>query len=52
MSTVFEDSDLNSDIQFRLMVEADLEAVLAIEEAIHPFPWTYGIFHDCLNIQE
>ena len=35
---------------FRLMVEDDLDTVIAIEEAVYPFPWTRGIFHDCLNV--
>lgn len=29
---------------------ADLEAVLAIEEANYPFPWTRGIFDECLRV--
>lgn len=36
--------------QFRLMVEDDLDTVIAIEEAVYPFPWTRGIFHDCINV--
>lgn len=39
-----------SDEDFRLMLETDLDEVIAIEEAVYPFPWTRGIFHDCLNI--
>lgn len=39
-----------SDENFRLMLETDLDEVIAIEEAVYPFPWTRGIFHDCLNI--
>ena len=35
---------------FRVMREADLDDVIAIEEAVYPFPWTRGIFHDCLHI--
>ena len=35
---------------FRLMVENDLDEIIAIEESIYPYPWTRGIFHDCLNI--
>ena len=42
MSAVFE--ELNSEGQFRLMVEDDLDTIIAIEEAIYPFPWTRGIF--------
>ena len=32
----------------RPMAEADLPAVLAIENAIYPFPWTQGNFRDSL----
>jgi len=28
--------------------EDDLEAVIAIEQRAYPFPWTRGIFRDCL----
>lgn len=33
----------------RPMCEADLDAVLAIEMRAYPFPWTRGIFCDCLR---
>ncbi len=39
-----------SDYSFRVMMEDDLDYVIAIEESVYPFPWTRGIFHDCLNI--
>jgi ribosomal-protein-alanine N-acetyltransferase len=32
----------------RPMAEADLPAVMAIENAIYPFPWTLGNFRDSL----
>ncbi len=38
------------DFQFRIMQEEDLDAVLDIEESVYPFPWTRGIFFDCLHI--
>ena len=34
---------------FRPMQPDDLEAVAAIELAAYPFPWTHGIFSDCLK---
>lgn len=34
----------------RLMTTADLREVMAIERASYPFPWTEGIFRDCLRI--
>jgi len=48
MSAVLE--GLNSKATFRLMREDDLDNIIAIEESVYPFPWTRGIFFDCLNI--
>lgn len=28
----------------------DVAAVMAIERTAYPFPWTDGIFHDCLRV--
>ncbi|MEG3192038.1 ribosomal protein S18-alanine N-acetyltransferase [Lysobacter sp. D1-1-M9] len=36
-------------VALRPMREADLEAILAIELRAYPFPWTLGIFRDCLR---
>ena len=33
---------------FRAMRVADLEAISRIELTAYPYPWTYGIFRDCL----
>jgi ribosomal-protein-alanine N-acetyltransferase len=32
------------------MQQEDLPQVMAIEEAVYPFPWTPGIFRDCLRV--
>jgi ribosomal-protein-alanine N-acetyltransferase len=32
----------------RPMRESDLDAVMAVEQRAYPFPWTRGIFRDCL----
>ncbi len=45
MSAVCEDTP-----RYRSMTEADLEQVLAIERAGHPYPWSEGIFRDCLRV--
>lgn len=34
----------------RPMSEDDLEAIILIERETYPFPWTRGIFHDCLHV--
>ena len=46
MSAVIEES-FNG---IRPMQETDLDDVIAIEEAVYPFPWTRGIFHDCILV--
>lgn len=35
---------------FRPMKQGDLEDVLLTENAAYPFPWTRGIFLDCLRV--
>ncbi len=35
--------------QMRPMRQGDIEAVNAIEQSAYPFPWTAGIFRDCLR---
>lgn len=34
----------------RHMRQADLPAVLVVETAAYPYPWTEGIFTDCLRV--
>jgi len=33
----------------RVMTEADLDAIVAIEQSAYEFPWTAQIFRDCLH---
>jgi len=40
----------NSAITHRPMLESDLEAVAAIETSAYLFPWSMGIFGDCLRV--
>ncbi len=40
---------MNTATTIRTMTPADLPAVLAIEQDNFQFPWTLGIFNDCLN---
>lgn len=37
-------------VEIRLMHELDLPAVAAIERAAYQFPWSEGIFRDCLRV--
>lgn len=46
MSAMLKESDL----EFALMTEDDLDEVMSIENAVYPYPWTKGIFHDCLHV--
>lgn len=39
---------LKSEFELRPMTEADLPAVMAIENSIYAFPWTLGNFRDSL----
>ena len=41
--------DAPCDASLRPMREADLDAVMRIEARAYPFPWTPGIFRDCLR---
>ena len=34
----------------RPMLEQDLPQVMALETLVYPFPWTLGIFQDCLRV--
>jgi ribosomal-protein-alanine N-acetyltransferase len=36
--------------RLRPMVEADLTHVLKVEQLCYEFPWTLGIFRDCLRV--
>ena len=37
-------------MRLRPMTMADLAAVVDIERGVYPFPWTAGIFSDCLRV--
>jgi len=37
-------------VRVRPMTEADLAGVMEIERAAYEFPWTEGIFRDCLRV--
>ena len=42
-------ADLVVQATLRPMRETDLDAIMRIEEAAYPFPWTRGIFRDCMR---
>jgi ribosomal-protein-alanine N-acetyltransferase len=37
-------------VRFRAMTPADVPGVGAVERASYPFPWSEGIFRDCLRV--
>lgn len=39
-----------SPVQLRPMRADDVDAVMVVERAAYPYPWTTGIFRDCLRI--
>lgn len=40
---------LSPRVDIRAMLRSDLAAVAQIEKASYPYPWTRGIFQDCLR---
>jgi [ribosomal protein S18]-alanine N-acetyltransferase len=40
---------LNNIPHYRRMTERDLDAIMAIENAVYPYPWTRGNFKDSLR---
>jgi len=49
MSALGVEASPVSTSSLRPMREGDLDAVMAIEQRAYPFPWTRGIFKDCLK---
>jgi ribosomal-protein-alanine N-acetyltransferase len=49
MSAVAAQDDNLARASLRPMREDDLDAIMAIERRAYPFPWTHGIFRDCLR---
>lgn len=37
-------------LRLRPMLESDVAAVVEIEQRVYPFPWTAGIFSDCIRV--
>ena len=50
MATAPELLDAGPDIQIRPMSETDVSDVIAVERASYQFPWSEGIFRDCLRV--
>ncbi|MGH8289106.1 MAG: ribosomal protein S18-alanine N-acetyltransferase [Steroidobacteraceae bacterium] len=50
MATAPELLDAAPEIRIRPMTDADVAEVFAVERASYQFPWTEGIFRDCLRV--
>ncbi len=50
-SSIFMNAVLKDPLlRLRPMSEEDVEAVIEVERAAYPYPWTAGIFQDCLRV--
>jgi ribosomal-protein-alanine N-acetyltransferase len=50
MATAPDQFAQSGELTIRAMREADVAEVIGIERASYQFPWTEGIFHDCLRV--
>ena len=48
-SSSFVEPSAPASTTLRAMRDADIGTVMAIEHRAYPFPWTDGIFRDCIN---
>ena len=42
--------EITAMVDIRTMNHSDLNQVITIEKKAYPFPWTLGIFRDCLRV--
>ena len=50
MATAFDSPATYRAVDIRTMTESDVPAVMRIERDSYQFPWTEGIFRDCLRV--
>jgi ribosomal-protein-alanine N-acetyltransferase len=50
MAAVRQDAVAMPELSFRIARESDVPEILRIERLSYPFPWTEGIFRDCLRV--
>lgn len=50
MAVVRQDAVGMAELSFRNARDADVPEILRIERLSYPFPWTEGIFRDCLRV--
>jgi ribosomal-protein-alanine N-acetyltransferase len=50
MSAAPDDRAQRPELLFRPMLLTDTQGVIAVERAAYDFPWTEGIFRDCIRV--
>lgn len=50
MSAQLDRSRLSDLVRFRPMALTDVPAVVAVERASYQFPWSEGVFRDCIRV--
>ena len=52
MAVNFQDmnDELGALVEIRTMTASDLKQVITVEKKAYPYPWTLGIFRDCLRV--
>ena len=50
MSAEIDRSKLFDAVRFRPMALSDVAAVVAVERASYVFPWSEGVFRDCIRV--
>jgi [ribosomal protein S18]-alanine N-acetyltransferase len=50
MSAELERAPIAANVRFRPMALADVAAVVAVERASYLFPWSEGVFRDCIRV--
>jgi ribosomal-protein-alanine N-acetyltransferase len=50
MSAELQRAPISANVRFRPMALADVPAVVAVERASYLFPWSEGVFRDCIRV--
>ena len=50
MSAELDQARLYDAVRFRPMTLADVPAVVAVERSAYAFPWSEGVFRDCIRV--
>ncbi|HRX89031.1 MAG TPA: ribosomal protein S18-alanine N-acetyltransferase [Steroidobacteraceae bacterium] len=50
MAAALDDLGTLPQVQIRPMLESDVPAIVELERLSYPFPWSEGIFRDCVRV--